>query len=97
MLTFRSVASILSREREKSRPVIPESVSDLIHFLEDYETLHYIFKGMAIAEDEKRSLVFSSTELLEELASAVEIFVGCKQLVRKGYKIVPKIVLNMVQ
>lgn len=74
-LTFVSMKSILNRERAKSKPTVPKTMSALSDLLQNYEPLNNNYKGSVIAEDGKIALLFSSDELLKALACTSEILV----------------------
>ncbi|XP_036141103.1 uncharacterized protein LOC105840333 isoform X3 [Monomorium pharaonis] len=83
-ISYNNIKSILSRERIKSRPKIPNNLYSLHQQLEIYEPIHRIYKGCAISNDNKVALIFSSDTLLKLLSEAREVFVD------GTFSIVPK-------
>lgn len=71
-IAFKSIRSQLNRERKKSRPKLPESITMLVDELNQYIPTNHIYKGTA--KDGKKALLFYNNELLQALESSTEIF-----------------------
>lgn len=67
--------SILSRERAKSRPKIPNDLYTFHQQLEIYEPTRSMYKGCAISTQNEIVLIFSNNTLLKLLSEASDIFV----------------------
>lgn len=74
-ISYNCMKSILSRQRTKSRPILPDDLHSLHKVLETYEPTRNIYKGCAVSADNKIALIFSNNTLLELLSEACEIFV----------------------
>ncbi|XP_071643034.1 uncharacterized protein [Temnothorax longispinosus] len=66
--------SPLYRKKIKYRPSLPRNFLSLQTQLESYEPLKNIYKGKATSLIDEVAFIFSTDELLKELASSIEMF-----------------------
>jgi len=64
----------MHRERVKVRPSVPKTLASLRDIFENSDTLKNIYQGSVIFND-KVAIILSTTDLLEGLSSATEIYV----------------------
>jgi len=73
-LTYNTMRSPLYREKIKHRPSLPTNFLSLQTQLESYEPLKIIYKGKATSLNDEVAFIFSTDELLKELASSTKMF-----------------------
>lgn len=73
-LSYNTVRTPLYREKIKYRPSLPTNLLGLRTKLETYEPLKNIYKGEVTSIHGEIALIFSTDELLKELASCTEMF-----------------------
>lgn len=74
-LSFSSLRSSMQRERIKSQPPVPDTLSSLRDILENCNIIKNVYKESVTTNDGKTAIILSTNYLLEALASATEIYV----------------------
>lgn len=73
-LSYAALKSTLYRQRMKLRPTLPKDMDTLAANLSMYKPLERFYKGNVICKDGKKALIFTSTELLQELEKSTELY-----------------------
>ncbi|TGZ56999.1 Uncharacterized protein DBV15_12850, partial [Temnothorax longispinosus] len=100
-MAFKSIRSQLNRERIKSRPKLPQSITTLADELNHYTPISHIYKGSVTARDGKKAFLFSDDKLLTALELSTEIYCDgtFSALQRKwnhlGLRNSPSVILSM--
>lgn len=74
-MSFPSIRSSMHRERVKVRPSVPETLASLRDIIENSDIMKNIYQASVISNNDKIAIILSTTDLLEGLSSATEIYV----------------------
>lgn len=74
-LSFASIRCSMQRQRTKSLPPVPDTLTSLRDILEDYDILKNVYKESVTTNDGKTAIILSTNYLLKALSSATELFV----------------------
>lgn len=65
----------MHRERTKSRPSVPDTLTSLYNILQNSDLIQNIYKENITTTDGKTAIILSTNYLLQALSSATEIYV----------------------
>ncbi|TGZ46497.1 Uncharacterized protein DBV15_11691, partial [Temnothorax longispinosus] len=74
-LSFATIRCSMHREREKSRPSVPNTLESLYDILENSDIIQNIYKDKVVTTDGKSAIILSTNYLLQALSSTTEIYV----------------------